>query len=202
MIVPAAHLPRRQPGGPERPGWGIPMATDIAFALGVVAVLGRPGAGAAQGLPLTLAIVDDIGAIVVIAVFYAGALSWGWLAARRRRGGGRGGPPGAGCATCPPSWPWASRCGCACTSRACTPRWPGWSWGCSRPRCPCCPTCAPATSSRVSRRRPTAAPGPCETCASWSATSVSPAERITHALHPWSAFVVCRSSPWPTPASR
>ena len=62
-------------------GWGIPMATDIAFAVGVLGLLGRRIPSAARVFLLTLAIVDDIGAIVVIAIFYTSDLSLGWLAA-------------------------------------------------------------------------------------------------------------------------
>ena len=62
-------------------GWGIPMATDIAFAVGVISLLGRRISVGAKLFLLALAIADDIGAIVVIAIFYTTDLAVGWLAA-------------------------------------------------------------------------------------------------------------------------
>ncbi len=70
MVVPAAIYVAFNAGGAGSSGWGIPMATDIAFALGVVALLGSRVPPTVKVLLLTLAIVDDIGAIVVIAIFY------------------------------------------------------------------------------------------------------------------------------------
>lgn len=79
MIVPALIYVAWNAGGPGSPGWGIPMATDIAFAVGVVSVLGSRVPNSLKIFLLTLAIVDDIGAIAVIAIFYTDDLSWPWL---------------------------------------------------------------------------------------------------------------------------
>ncbi|MBA3309052.1 MAG: Na+/H+ antiporter NhaA [Nocardioidaceae bacterium] len=79
MIVPASIYLAINAGGDGADGWGIPMATDIAFALGVLALLGSRVPGSVKVLLLTLAIVDDIGAIVVIAVFYTDDLNAGLL---------------------------------------------------------------------------------------------------------------------------
>ena len=80
MLVPAAIYASINAGGAGGDGWAIPMATDIAFAVGVVTLAGKRVPLAAKIFLLTLAVADDIGAIVVIAVFYTGSLSWGWFA--------------------------------------------------------------------------------------------------------------------------
>lgn len=75
MVVPAVIYAAINTGGPALHGWGVPMATDIAFAVGVLMLLGNRIPPALRVLLLALAIVDDIGAILVIAVFYSSGLS-------------------------------------------------------------------------------------------------------------------------------
>jgi NhaA family Na+:H+ antiporter len=82
MIVPAILYVTVNQGGAADAlnGWGIPMATDIAFALAVLAVLGRGLPAGVRTFLLTLAVVDDLGAILVIAIFYSASLHVEWLA--------------------------------------------------------------------------------------------------------------------------
>jgi Na+:H+ antiporter, NhaA family len=81
MIVPALIYLAFNVGTPAAGGWGIPMATDIAFAVAVVTSLGSRVPLGARLFLLTLAIVDDLGAILVIALFYSSGISFGWLIA-------------------------------------------------------------------------------------------------------------------------
>jgi NhaA family Na+:H+ antiporter len=80
MAVPAALYLAVNAGGPGAAGWGVPMATDIAFALGVLALLGPRVPPALKVFLLTLAVVDDLGSILVVALFYSQAVDTAALA--------------------------------------------------------------------------------------------------------------------------
>jgi len=75
MIVPALIFTAVVAGGEGAGGWGIPIATDIAFAIGVLALVGPRVPLGLRVMLLALAIVDDIGGIVVIAIFYTSELA-------------------------------------------------------------------------------------------------------------------------------
>lgn len=76
MIVPAIIYSLFNYKEPTISGWGIPMATDIAFALGILSLVGRKAPKGIIVFLTALAIVDDLGAIIVIAIFYTSQISW------------------------------------------------------------------------------------------------------------------------------
>jgi NhaA family Na+:H+ antiporter len=80
MLAPAGIYLTLQFGQPGERGWGIPMATDIAFVVGCMALLGPRVPHGLRVMLLSLAIADDIGAILVIAVGYSEALHYDALA--------------------------------------------------------------------------------------------------------------------------
>ncbi len=80
MAMPALLFAALNAGGAGARGWGIPMATDIAFSLGALALLGPRVPSQVRVFLLALAVVDDIGAILVIALFYSGSIEWDSLA--------------------------------------------------------------------------------------------------------------------------
>lgn len=83
MLVPAAiylAVNLTQSGG-DASGWAVPVATDIAFAVAVLSIVGKWLPNALRAFLLTLAVVDDLLAIIIIAIFFTDDLSFGWLGA-------------------------------------------------------------------------------------------------------------------------
>jgi len=169
-------------------GWGVPIATDIAFAIGVVALLGSRVPASLKLFLLTLAVVDDIGAIVVIALFYAAEVQPVFLLAAvalvavlmgLRRSGIVWIAPyvvlGIGVwLTTQASGIHATIAGVALglltPARALTPAAVARAWAGDLADDP-----SPAELEAMTRL---------------ARTSVSPAERLEHLLHPWTTFVV------------
>ena len=81
MAVPALLYVAVVRSGVGARGWGIPMATDVAFALGVLALAASRTPSGLRPLLLAIAIVDDIGSVIVVGAFYRGDIEVGWLAA-------------------------------------------------------------------------------------------------------------------------
>jgi NhaA family Na+:H+ antiporter len=79
VAVPALMYLAWNTDGVPRQGWAVPTATDIAFAVGVLALLGRSIPGAVRVLLLALAVIDDLVAVLIIAIFYSGGLDYAGL---------------------------------------------------------------------------------------------------------------------------
>ncbi|MBP2616233.1 Na+/H+ antiporter NhaA [Chryseobacterium jejuense] len=79
MVVPAVIYSIFNSGTEYSNGWGIPMATDIAFSLAIISMLGKKIPNSIKIFLAALAIVDDLGAILVIAIFYTDQIHWSYL---------------------------------------------------------------------------------------------------------------------------
>ncbi len=196
MVVPAlVYL--AVAGGEAPTGWGIPVATDIAFALGALAALGRRVPVALVAFLLGVAVIDDIGAVVVIALVYSDTIGYGWLAGAvaalgvmwtlRRIGVRHLGPYGALGLV---AWLATFQSGVHATIAAV-------AIGLLTPVEPMQRSPAVAAEARRVADAVADQSGPSEVDGthwmrlSWLAReAVSPADRLTRALHPWSAFVV------------
>ena len=119
MMVPVAIYLAANAGGPAAHGWGTAMSTDTAFALGMLALVGRKAPDRLRSFLLTFAVVDDLSALAIIAIFYSHQISLPallaglgsspscWRCARPGSGGAwstwcSGWPPGA--RSCGPGW--------------------------------------------------------------------------------------------------
>ena len=188
MVVPAAVFLLVAGGTDGSRGWGIPMATDIAFAIGVVALLGPRVPAALKLFLLTLAIVDDIGAIVVIAVFYAEDVQPVFLLAATgliavmltlRR---------VGVIWLAPYVVLGSGVWLATRASGVHATIAGVILGLLAPAQPLIP--AVVARDWASDLTDEPSPAELEAMTKLARTSVSPAERLEHLLHPWTSFVV------------
>jgi NhaA family Na+:H+ antiporter len=80
MVAPAILYVLLAPAGPWSHGWGVPMATDTAFAVALIVMMGNRVPAELRVFLTAAAIVDDIGAITIVAIFYSGTMSFGYLA--------------------------------------------------------------------------------------------------------------------------
>jgi NhaA family Na+:H+ antiporter len=169
-------------------GWGIPMATDIAFAVGVLTVLGSRVPRSLKLFLLTLAIVDDIGAILVIAVFYAGDIQLTWLLTAVVLVAGTTGLRRVGVVWLPAYVVVGVAVWLATHASGVHATIAGVVLGLLAPA-------RPLTATAVARDwaadlADDPRPGELDAMARLARTSVSPAERLQHVLHPWTSFLV------------
>jgi NhaA family Na+:H+ antiporter len=197
MIVPALIYVALNAGGRGSSGWGIPMATDIAFALGVLVLAARHAPAGLKPFILTLAIVDYIGAILVIALFYAGGVTIGFLAAAAglcglmlllRRVGVRATPVFVGLGTL--VWLATYESGVHPTIAGVVLGLLAPAESYQRPRAVSAEARRTADQTMDDPEPPDADAGQWLRLASLSREAVSPLARTEHALLPWTSFVI------------
>lgn len=188
MVVPALLYSAFTAGGPGADGWGIPMATDIAFAIGVLALLGSRVSPALKLFLLSLAIVDDIGAILVIAVFYTAELETTALAVAAGTVTAAIGLRVLRVGWLPAFVLLGVVCWVALHESGVHATIAGVVFGLLAPARPIAPRQLAREWSRDLSDEPTAQE--LRALAVVANESVSPAERVQHALHPVSSFVI------------
>ena len=177
-------------------GWAIPIATDIAFALAALGLVGRRAPAELRTFLLTLAVVDDLATIVVIAVFYSQGISLAWLAGGLLALAAVAAMQRIGVRALAPYVVAAGALGSPCMSPASTPRSPASPSGSSRRRDRSTRAGTRARPSPTSSATLVAEPDEEVSEATMSEVSrlsreaVAPLVRMEHALHPWSAYVV------------
>jgi len=188
MVVPALFYLLVAGASDGARGWGIPMATDIAFAVGVVALLGPRVPASLKLFLLTLAIVDDIGAIVVIAVFYASDVQPEFLLTAVGLIVAMLGLRKAGIVWLAPYVVLGSFVWLATQASGVHATIAGVVLGLLAPAQPLIPGAVARQWAGDLTDDPT--PAELDAMTRLANTAVSPAERLEHLLHPWTSFLV------------
>lgn len=188
MVVPALLFLAVTVGSDGARGWGIPMATDIAFAVGVLAVLGRRVPASLKLFLLTLAIVDDIGAIVVIALFYAGEVELQYLALAAALIGGILALRAARVVWVAPYVALGVAVWLATQASGVHATIAGVVLGLLAPARPLIPGAVAREWAGDLADEPS--PAELAVMTTMARTAVSPAERLEHLLHPWTSFLI------------
>ncbi len=188
MVVPALLYLLVAAGSAATRGWGVPMATDIAFAVGVMALLGPRVPSTLKLFLLSLAIVDDIGAIVVIAVFYAGDVRPAFLLAAAVLVAGMLGLHRAGVVWLAPYVALGSGVWLLTQASGVHATIAGVVLGLLAPA-------RPLVAAAVARQwaadlSDDPSPAELDSMTRLAKTAVSPVERLEHLLHPWTSLLI------------
>ncbi|HVE94308.1 MAG TPA: Na+/H+ antiporter NhaA, partial [Acidimicrobiales bacterium] len=188
MVVPALIYAAFNYGQPGSAGWGVPLATDIAFALGVLALLGDRVTASLKLFLLSLAIVDDIGAVVVIAIFYAGSLDLVALGLAAVFVVTSLGLRGVRVHWAPLHAALGLACWLAAYNSGVHPTLAGVAFGLITPARPLAPALVVRRWTRDMSDEPSAAE--LRSLTNAAKETVSPAERLEHLLHPIVGFLI------------
>lgn len=197
IVVPALVYLAATGGGEGAAGWGIPMATDTAFALGVLALLGRRAPPVLTALLLTIAVIDDLGAMTVMAVFYSDGPDPAWLAAGLACLAGVAALNRMHVRHLLPYLVLGALAWVAAASSGIHPTVVGVALGLLTPARPFQPQVAVAEAAgRAAGAVETSPVAGDANAAEWrrlaflSREAISPVTRIEHALHPWTSMLV------------